>query len=116
LDKLPCRFSYLCWNLTKEENDLGRRDALLEELRALAQAFPQDSAVHDLLAMGLFTTRNAAKKENDLVRRDALLVELRQLQQAWPQNAAVREPLAMGLFNTSPGALTYKITRICPVP
>jgi hypothetical protein len=84
----------------KAEEDLPRRDALLEELRALATAYPEDAAVREPLAKGLFNTLNDAKAEEDLPRRDALLEELRALASAYPEDAAVRERLAKGLFNT----------------
>jgi hypothetical protein len=74
-------------------------DALLEELRALAGAHPQDAAVREPLAMGLRNTVIDAKAEDDLARRDALLEELRALAGAHPEDAAVREHLAMGLRN-----------------
>ena len=73
---------------------------LLQELRALAQAHPEDGAVREILAKGLFNTLNYAKAENDLSRRDALLQELRSLAQANPADGAVREQLAKGLVNT----------------
>jgi hypothetical protein len=63
----------------------------LEELRTLAQAFPQDPAVREPLAKGLFNTLNHAKQEEALERRDALLEELRTLTQAFPQEPIVRE-------------------------
>ncbi len=81
-------------NHAKAEDDLARRDALLDELRALAGAYPDDAAVRELLAMGLFATLNDAKAEDDLARRDALLDELRALAGAYPDDAAVREQLA----------------------
>lgn len=40
----------------KAEADLKRRDALLGELRRLAAAHPEDTAVQELLAMGLAST------------------------------------------------------------
>ncbi len=87
-------------NHAKAEDDLARRDALLDELRALAGAYPDDPAVRERLAMGLFNTLNHAKAEDDLARRDALLDELRALAGAYPADPAVRKQLAMGLFNT----------------
>ena len=66
----------------KSEDDLARRDALLEELRELAKAHPEDPAVREQLAKGLFNTLNDAKSEDDLARRDALLEELRELAKA----------------------------------
>jgi flagellin-specific chaperone FliS len=71
----------------KRQNDLERRDAVLEEMRRLQQAWPQDPAVRERLVRGLFDTIIAAKAENDLEHRDALLEEMRRLQQAWPQDA-----------------------------
>ncbi|HEU0157292.1 MAG TPA: hypothetical protein VFQ82_14560 [Stellaceae bacterium] len=84
----------------KEENDRARRDALLGELRVLAQTDPDGAAVRQRLAMGLFNTLYSAKEENDLAGRDALLDELRVLAQTYPDDLAVRQHLAMGLFNT----------------
>src|SRR6267378_63694 len=40
----------------KAENDLARRDALLNELRALAQAYPDHDAMRQSLAGGLVNT------------------------------------------------------------
>ncbi len=93
-------------NDAKAENDLARRDALLEELRSLARVQPADGAVREQLANGLFNTLNDAKAENDLARRDALLEELRSLARAHPADGAVREQLAKGLSNTLVGATT----------
>ena len=83
----------------KAENDLARRDALMEELRQLHRAYPEDAAVREQLAKGLVNTQVDAKAENDLARRDALMEDLRQLHRAYPEDAAVRERLAKGLFN-----------------
>jgi hypothetical protein len=91
---------YDALHLATEEDDLARRDALLDELRALARAYPNDAAVRERLAMGLFNTLIYAKAEDDLTRRDALLDELRALARPYPDYAAVRKHLAMGLFNT----------------
>jgi len=87
-------------NQAKEEKDLNRRDALLQELRDLAGQYPDDPAVRENLAMGLFNTLNQAKEEKNLNRRDALLQELRDLAGQYPDDPAVREQLARGLFNT----------------
>jgi hypothetical protein len=84
----------------KAEEDLPRRDALLDELRALSAAYPAEAAVREPLANGLFNTLIHAKAAEDLPRRDALLDELRALSAAYPAEAAVREWLAMGLVNT----------------
>jgi hypothetical protein len=40
----------------KDENELARRDTLLDELRALARSYPDDAAVRELL---LALTRKA---------------------------------------------------------
>ncbi|SCY32615.1 hypothetical protein SAMN05216420_104255, partial [Nitrosospira sp. Nl5] len=87
-------------NRAKAEEDLPRRDALLEALRALAAQYPDEAAVREPLAMGLFNTLNHAKAEEDLPQRDALLEALRALAAQYPDDAAVREWLAKGLFNT----------------
>jgi hypothetical protein len=84
-------------NDAKAEGDLARRDALLDELRALARDYPDDTVVRELLAGGLANTLNDAKAEDDLARRDALLDELRALAQTHPDDAYVREDLARGL-------------------
>ena len=36
---------------TKAEDDLARRDTLLDELHALARSYPDDAAVRELLLM-----------------------------------------------------------------
>ena len=48
-------------------------------MRALARTWPEDTAVREQLATGLFNTLNDAKDEGDTGRRDALLEELRAL-------------------------------------
>ncbi|MBU2552266.1 MAG: hypothetical protein KKB20_27895 [Proteobacteria bacterium] len=75
----------------KEEKDLPRRDALLQELRGLAEKFTDDKTVREKLAMGLFNTLNHAKEEKDLPRRDALLQELRDLQSRYPDDKTIQE-------------------------
>jgi hypothetical protein len=42
----------------KAEDDLSRRDALLDELRALASTYPDDPPVREQLVNGLFNTLN----------------------------------------------------------
>jgi hypothetical protein len=84
----------------KRENELTLRDALLDELRTLAETYPNNSAVREWLANGLVNTLSGAKEEKNLARRDALLEELRTLAKTYPDNSAVREQLASGLFNT----------------
>jgi hypothetical protein len=78
-------------NEARAEDDLTRRDVLLDELRAVARSFPDDIAVRNQLASSLLNTRNDAKAENDLARRDALLDELRALARSFPD--AVHELL-----------------------
>ena len=87
-------------NHAKEEQNLLRRDALLSDLRTLANNHPEDAAVREQLAKGLFNTLNHAKQEKNLLRRDTLLSDLRTLAHDHPEDAAVRERLAKGLFNT----------------
>lgn len=83
----------------KEEEDLAWRDALLDELRALATAHPDDPAVREHLSGGLVNTLMSAKFEKDLTRGDALLEELRALKAAHPEDPAMRRQLAKGLVN-----------------
>jgi hypothetical protein len=66
-------------NHAKEEQDLKRRDALLDELRTLAGEYRDDAPVRLQLAKSLLNTFVDAKEEQDLKRRDALLEELRTL-------------------------------------
>jgi hypothetical protein len=65
----------------KEENNLRRRDDLLEELRELHKAWPDDAAVRDHLAGGLMRAFNHAKEKNELERQEVLIEELRNLRQ-----------------------------------
>ena len=75
----------------KTEGHLARRDALLDELRALARAYPDDAAGRERLAKGLHNMQVNTKVEDDLARPDALLDELRALARTRPNDAAVRE-------------------------
>jgi hypothetical protein len=88
----------------KTEGDLARRDALLHELRALARNYPDDAAVREQLANGLWRTLDDAKAEGALTRRNALLDELCTLARSYPDDAAVRERLTGALVNTLLGA------------
>ena len=87
-------------NHAKDEGNLSRRDALLQELQHLARDWPEDAAVREWLAKSLVNTIAYAKEEGDIARRDALLQEVRDLARVWPEDAAVREELAKGLFYT----------------
>ena len=71
-------------NAAKAEDDLPRRDALLDELRALARDHADDAAVREWLAKGLVLALNHAEAEGDLPRRDALMEELTELATAYP--------------------------------
>lgn len=88
----------------KQENDLGRRNALLDELRALEAQHSSEATVREYLANGLFNTLTDAEEEGDQGRRDELLDELRAVDTRHPHDAAVRDKLAMGLVNTLVGA------------
>jgi hypothetical protein len=68
-----------------------RRDALLQELRSLAQNQPEDGAVRKALAKGLFVTLSNAKEENDRSLHDALLQELTSLAEAYPEDDWVKQ-------------------------
>ena len=61
---------YNALNHAKAEGDTARRDTLLQDLRDLATAWPDDPAVRHHMAMGLFNTLNHAKAEGDTARRD----------------------------------------------
>jgi erythromycin esterase-like protein len=73
----------------KAEEDLARRDGLLDELRALARAYANDAAVRLRLAWGLLATLADAKAGDDLARHDALLDELGALARAFPDDNIV---------------------------
>jgi len=75
----------------KTEGHVARRDALLDELRALARAYPDDAVGRERLAKGLHNIQVNTKVEGDLARPDALLDELRALARTRPNDAAVRE-------------------------
>ena len=75
----------------KAEEDLPRRDALLEELRALAARYPDDAAARERLAKGLFNTLNHVNAEEDMPRRDKLLGELKQLIVRFPHEPVFQE-------------------------
>jgi hypothetical protein len=60
-------------------------------LRNLAQAFPQEQTVCELLGVGLFRTLVDAKQEETPEECDALRQELRILIQALPQHPTLRE-------------------------
>jgi len=52
---------------------------------------PDDAAVHEWLARGLFNALNDSRREEELERRNALLKELGQLAADHPENAAVHQ-------------------------
>jgi len=83
----------------KSENNLPRRDALLNELRALSQTFSDDGFVRQGLARGLLNTLYHAKAEGDPDRRDALLNELRAMACGYPDDARGRLRFARGLLS-----------------
>ena len=70
------------------------RRGLLEELRALAQAFPCDAVVRKWLTYGLGNAVAFAAAKGDFAQADALLGELRELASAFPDDAPVREVIA----------------------
>jgi hypothetical protein len=73
------------------EAEIRRREALLGELRELAQAHAEDANVREWLAKGLFNTLVDAKAEDDLARCEALPGELRALAEDHPDDAFVQE-------------------------
>lgn len=54
---------------SKAKGDLERRDELLDELRAFAQAHRDDTTVRQCLAKGLMNTLVCATEEHQLPRR-----------------------------------------------
>ena len=79
---------------SKDEENLIRRDALLDELRALNLQHPDDGAVRKHLAGSLNNTQIHSKDENNLIRRDALLEELRALAKRHPDDSVLAEIMA----------------------
>ena len=69
----------------KAEGDLPRRDALLDELRALAEAHPRRRGGPRGTGRRAVQHRIDAKAEERPARRDALLDELRALARAMPR-------------------------------
>jgi len=82
-----------------EDGDLKQRDALLDELRQLAQAHSEDAEVRRTLARSLNDTLNQSHVERKPVRCDALLKELRDLQHRDPPAVGVRQIFAVSLYN-----------------
>ena len=86
-------------------NDAGKAGAnaqslaLLEALRQLCLARPDEAPLRVQLAKGLFNAFNDAGEAGDSAQSLALLEELRQLCLAHPDEAPLRERLAKGLFN-----------------
>ncbi len=84
-------------NDARTQKDPDRRDALLDELRALANTHPLEPFLQHL-AMGLVSTLKHAEAEKDFKRRDALLDELRALANTHPLESVLRH-LAMVLVD-----------------
>lgn len=64
-------------NDANAENDLSRRDGLLQELRALAAAHPADAAVREGLSKGLAVRLLAAREDGEPAPvQEALVTEL----------------------------------------
>ena len=82
----------------KAEDDLARRDALLEELRALAGAHPEDAAVRERLAPGLAKTMLDAADEEQPERLVKLREELGALADAHPDDGWVERFRSAGLL------------------
>ena len=82
----------------KAEDDLPRRDALLDELRALATTWPDDAAVREQLVRGLAKTMLDAAEEGDAERAARLRDELQELAEAHPHDAWVAEFRRLGLI------------------
>src|SRR5205814_7137187 len=92
------------FNALVGEDDPGRRDAALVELRVLARTHPAvvvplAAAVRDELDQSLLKALEDSNND-DPALRDALLGELRALARAYPDHAGVHYELATGLFNS----------------
>jgi hypothetical protein len=103
-------------NDANAENDIARRDASLNLLRALARDHSSDAAVRQQLAIGLFNTVNDARAKGDLARRNALLDELRALADTHPRDTAVHEQRDSALFYAlvggGPGLSSWKALKL----
>lgn len=78
----------------REENEIGRFEALFRELEALSDLFPDDAGIREPFAMALAYALSYAAKEKQLQLRDELFERLRQLAHRYPEDGAVREWLA----------------------
>ncbi len=87
-------------NKAREADDREQREALLDELRALAGNHPDEPALRESLAMALFNTLYHAKEDSDLARCDTLLEELRALARNHPDQPVLRKLLAEALVTT----------------
>jgi hypothetical protein len=89
---------FITRNDAKAEDDLARRDALLEELRGLAGAHPEDAAVREQLAKGLARTMLDAVDEGQPERRAKLGEALRALANANPDDGWIGIAHSSGLL------------------
>src|SRR4029077_7165778 len=87
-------------NNARRDNNPSRRDALLEEMRALYERWSHSTAVREELAKGVFNTLIWAHQANGLSRREVLFEERRQMYQRWPEDATVGTGLTGGLLYT----------------
>jgi hypothetical protein len=85
-------------NAASDVHAVDQRDEMLNELRTLARAFPQDTAARDWLARGLFNTIIDTASVGMLKSRDALMDELRALAGLFDQDSSVRAWLAEALL------------------
>jgi hypothetical protein len=92
-------------NRAKAEDDLSRRDVLLDRLRWLQQAFPKDAVVREQLAMGLFNTHIDVMEKGDSSRENPLYDELRALHGSFRKDANVRKWFARDMVNTHAHAM-----------
>ena len=68
------------WELARAENDIALCDALMQELRDLAAAFGDNSAVREQLVKGLLESLDYANEIDDSARSRSLLQEIRDLE------------------------------------
>jgi hypothetical protein len=76
-------------------NATARRDVLLDDLRRLAAAFPNDPGVLLSRARALY---QVLTDTNDVASRNVFVDELRKLARAMPADAELRLQLAFGLY------------------
>jgi len=78
-----------------EENEFGKMELCLNELRELHEKYPEKE-VREKLAMGLFNAAKGYGEKNEFEKIEKCLKELRELHKKYPEKE-VRESLVMSL-------------------